>query len=370
MATAAFLVLVASLIATASAQSCDARQSLGNYLNCLKGALDSNYGEFEQELKAHSRRAAETCFSQTISEANTKGRCVLALTDLEAKAWDRNGPLRDCSICRTFAAGAIKAVLSTPPEDQKCIRTQISKAIAKEADFCLRRKIPNFPGVPEIPDLEEGSFAIRDDVINSISDYILIHSRLSFCSERKPERAAATRQCLRTPFPGYLKKHCNSLAQCDQQAAGAACLQPLNQAKAATCECIDEAREDLKRRIAGIAEAIKDAVLNNNRGAPSIGGASKVDSCVNNIKRQLITPSNDWSAVIDTALNNCIRNKPQGQNLGIDSLLNVGCRKIIADTSGTATSQLKSGFDFVNNLIDAMVDRARRFCGGAHCQQQ
>lgn len=41
-----------------------------------------------------------------------------------------------------------------------------------------------------------------------------------------------------------------------------------------------------------------------------------------------ITPSNDWSAVIDTALNNCIRNKPQGQNLGIDSLLNVGCRKV------------------------------------------
>lgn len=47
-----------------------------------------------------------------------------------------------------------------------------------------------------------------------------------------------------------------ALAQCDQQAAGAACLQPLNQAKAATCECIDEAREDLKRRIAGIGNLL------------------------------------------------------------------------------------------------------------------
>lgn len=98
-------------------QSCDTRTSLGNYLLCLKGALDANYGEYEQELRAHSRwvawtyrlvpkrlrfrRAAESCFSQTIADANSKGRCVLALTDLESKAWDRNGPLRDCSICRT-----------------------------------------------------------------------------------------------------------------------------------------------------------------------------------------------------------------------------------------------------------------------------
>lgn len=45
--------------------------------------------------------------------------------------------------------------------------------------------------------------------INSISDHILIHSRLAFCSERKPERAEATRQCLKNPFDGYLTKHCN-----------------------------------------------------------------------------------------------------------------------------------------------------------------
>lgn len=49
-----------------------------------------------------------------------------------------------------------------------------------------------------------------------------------------------------------------ALAQCDQQAAGAACLQPLSAAKAATCECIDEARQDLKRRIAGIGKRVGD----------------------------------------------------------------------------------------------------------------
>lgn len=53
-------------------------------------------------------------------------------------------------------------------------------------------------------------------------------------------------------------------------------------------ECIDEAREDLKKRIAGISDAIRDAVFGSGRGAPSIGDSgSRVDSCVANIKTQL-----------------------------------------------------------------------------------
>ncbi|KAI6189611.1 hypothetical protein M3Y97_00027400 [Aphelenchoides bicaudatus] len=371
--TLLFGLAAASLV---SAQ-CDTRTAIGTYLTCLKAELDTKYQVFEEELNSHRKQAADKCFSHTIAEANRDDRCVLAASDLESKAWDRNGrlssslliagPLRDCSICRTFAAGAIKAVLNTPAEDQKCIRTQIAKAIVKEAEFCLRKKITGFNGLPELPDLEEGSFAIKEDVINSISDYILIHSRLAFCAERKPERATSTRQCLANPFPGYLAKHCQSINSCDSQAIDAGCQQELRSHKAATCACIDEARLDLKQRIAGIAEAIKEAVDGANRGAPLIGGGSKVDSCVNNIKRQLVTPTNDWGAVIDNALNQCIKNKPSAQSLGIDSLLNVGCRKIIADTTGTATAQLKTGFDFVNNLIDAMVDRSKRFCGGSHC---
>ncbi|CAD5226129.1 unnamed protein product [Bursaphelenchus okinawaensis] len=360
------ILAVLAIVAVNVNAQCDTRAAIGNYLNCLKTDLDAKYDPFEDELRTHRRQAADACFAHTIAEANAQDRCVLAGADLESKAWDRNGPLRDCSICRTFASGAIKAVLNTPPEDQKCIRTQISKAIVKEAEFCMKKKIPGFQGLPELPDLEEGSYAIKEKVIDSISDYILIHSRLTFCAERKPDRAASTRQCLQTPFPGYLKQHCQSIGQCDTQAIGAGCQAELKQHKGATCECIDEARSDLKRRIAGIAQAIQAAV-DGGRGAPQIGGGTKVDACVNNIKQQLVTPTNDWGAVIDQALNSCIKNKPSAQSLGIDSLLNVGCRKIIADNTGTATAQLKTGFDFVNNLIDAMVDRSKRFCGGPHC---
>lgn len=43
-----------------------------------------------------------------------------------------------------FATGAIKAILSTPAEEQKCIREQISKAIAGEAETCLKKKVADF----------------------------------------------------------------------------------------------------------------------------------------------------------------------------------------------------------------------------------
>ncbi|CAK5027200.1 unnamed protein product [Meloidogyne enterolobii] len=349
--------------------NCDTKQSLNSYLSCLKGELDKEYSSFEEELKLHTRKAASVCFAQNIADANSQERCVLSVSDLEQKAWDRNGPLRDCSICRTFATGAIKAILSTPADEQKCIREQISKAIAVESESCLRKKVQDFGGIPEIPDLEEGGSGLREEVIDSISDYIWIHSRLAFCAERKPERAAKTRECLKSPFLGFYSKHCRVLNSCDQIGAQTAeCVTPLKTTKAAVCACIDEARDDLKQRIAGIADAIKEAVDGSgSRAAPSIGSGSKVDQCVSNIKRQLITSTNDWASTIDNALNNCIKNKPNSQNLGIDSLLNVGCRKIIADTTGNAQIQIKAGFEFVNNLVDSMVERSRRFCGGTHC---
>ena len=67
------------------------------------------------------------CFASTIEDGNRKDRCVLNEEDLKQVAWDRHGPLRDCTLCRTFASGALKAIKSTPAEDQKCIRQEITK---------------------------------------------------------------------------------------------------------------------------------------------------------------------------------------------------------------------------------------------------
>uniref|UniRef100_A0A1I7VSF2 DUF725 domain-containing protein n=1 Tax=Loa loa TaxID=7209 RepID=A0A1I7VSF2_LOALO len=322
-------------------------------MQCIKDSVSSNYGILEKEIKEHNRHAIKSCFAQTIAEGNQANRCVLALSDLDNKAWDRNGPLRDCSICRTFANGAIKAMLSTSPEEQKCIRSEVSRAVTMEAKYCLQKN-NNFADIPEFPDFEEGSYAFKDEV------------RTAFCNERKPERAEATRRCLKNPFDGYLTKHCNVLKDCENQIPEA-CQKQTIQLNKATCECLENTRSELKNRLASIAKAIRNAINSNDRGAASIGGGSKVDQCTSSIKSLVRTPVNDWIEVIDKALEKCLKKKPAGQNLGLDSLINVGCRKVIADTTGTAHMQLKTGFDFINNLMDAMVDRSGRFCGGVHC---
>ncbi|PAV78194.1 hypothetical protein WR25_25722 [Diploscapter pachys] len=365
------LLIAASFLYIVSSQRCstpaDTKNTFGQYLQCIKEGLDQNYQTYEDELREHSKRAALSCFSSTIEEGNQKDRCVLNANDLNQVAWDRHGPLRDCTICRTFASGAIKAIKATPAEDQKCIRMEISKAIAKEASYCLQKKIPGFAGVPDIPDLEEGSFQFKDSVISSLSDHILIQSRLAFCAERKPNRAASTKHCMTNPFVGYLGEHCKILSSCDQKMSAGNCAQVIPQTRNGVCECINEARDDLKKRIASIAGVFQDLV-SGSLGLAA-GTTSKVDTCVAHIKKQMVTPVNDWVTVIDGALSTCIRKKPAGQNLGLEAMLNVGCRKVIADTSGSASAQLKTGFDFVNNLIDAMAQRSSRFCGGAACFQ-
>ncbi|KAK6027449.1 hypothetical protein OSTOST_06518 [Ostertagia ostertagi] len=119
-----------------------------------------------------------------------------------------------------------------------------------------------------------------------------------------------------------------------------------------------------RERIGSISNVFHD--LMSGRGGTAIGSSSKVDICVSSIKKQMVTPVNDWVSVVDSALSTCIKKKPSGQNLGMEAMLNVGCRKVFADTTGEAAGQLKTGFDFVNNLIDAMVERSGRFCGN-HC---
>lgn len=55
-------------------------------------------------------------------------------------------------------------MLSTSIEEQKCVRSEVSKAVKLEAEYCLRKKINNFSGIPEFPDFEEGSYAFKDEV--------------------------------------------------------------------------------------------------------------------------------------------------------------------------------------------------------------
>uniref|UniRef100_A0A1I7XLW9 Secreted protein n=1 Tax=Heterorhabditis bacteriophora TaxID=37862 RepID=A0A1I7XLW9_HETBA len=99
------VVTITVLLVTGFAQDCSSpagtRESFGQYLQCIKEGLDQNYEIYENEIREHGRRAALACFSSSIDEGNKNDRCVLNANDLNQVAWDRHGPLRDCTICRT-----------------------------------------------------------------------------------------------------------------------------------------------------------------------------------------------------------------------------------------------------------------------------
>lgn len=48
------------------------------------------------------REAVTTCFaSNGRDKFPMNGRCAMNPSELNEKAWDKNGPLRDCKLCRT-----------------------------------------------------------------------------------------------------------------------------------------------------------------------------------------------------------------------------------------------------------------------------
>ncbi|VDN22824.1 unnamed protein product [Gongylonema pulchrum] len=62
------------------------------------------------------------------------------------------------------------------------------------------------------------------------------------------------------------------------------CHNQIVEIRTAICGCIEDTRVYLKKQLAKIAGAIRNVVEANDRGAASIGGGSKVESCVAVIK--------------------------------------------------------------------------------------
>lgn len=55
------------------------------------------------------------------------------------------------------------------------------------------------------------------------------------------------------------------LSSCDQKMSAGNCAQVIPQTRNGVCECINEARDDLKKRIASIAGVFQDVSHNTNR---------------------------------------------------------------------------------------------------------
>ncbi|VDM43110.1 unnamed protein product [Toxocara canis] len=210
-------LFVANLAGLLRAQDCSTTAStvatFGNYMQCIKEVISNNYASYEKEVREQTRLAVNKCFSSN--------GCSLSTQEMDAKAWDPNGPNRDCPICNKmmgagadkrgvdvmqffvnayfvqdllskaylfyfnyyfmtaivakFLGGIVAATLNTPSEDQQCIRQEMAKAIVKEAQGCLHSKSVTFQ-IPTIPDLEERSSTFRDKmfIFFTSSDILLL----------------------------------------------------------------------------------------------------------------------------------------------------------------------------------------------------
>ncbi|VDK57034.1 unnamed protein product [Anisakis simplex] len=128
-------------------------------------------------------------------------------SELDGKAWGRNGPLKNCKLCRTFADAIVTATLYTPPEEAKCFLGEIVQAVIREGNDCIMEKNPDFPGLPASPIIEKPMHKDIEDLIDDISNFIIVHSRIQKCANEDPEAANTTTKCIEKPFPGFLEKH-------------------------------------------------------------------------------------------------------------------------------------------------------------------
>lgn len=189
-----------------------------------------------------------------------------------------------------------------------------------------------------------------------------MHNRLILCGKHKRAAASATKKCLKDPFKGFHEKHCQILKECNNQTLPS-CAVPLKATRSATCTCVAQARRDLKRRMAGVSKAVKAAIS----GEPGVSNDSQISACINAIRAEMATPVNDWIAILDSALEKCIVNKPAGQLLGVNTLITAACRKIVSNRNGNAMNELNDAFDFLYNLLEVMILRSNRFCGATNC---
>uniref|UniRef100_A0A915AD54 Uncharacterized protein n=1 Tax=Parascaris univalens TaxID=6257 RepID=A0A915AD54_PARUN len=207
MLTRIFLLFLPLILSVTSDDCMERRDFLNTFdafTNCLSVNITENYKEVSNELKYHTRKAVRTCF---LSDGRDKfpmsGRCAMNQSELNEKAWDRNGPLRDCKLCRTFASAIVTATLYTPPEEARCFLVEIVEAVLREGVSCILKKDPAFPGLPP-PVIEKPSQEQIADLVSDISDYIIIQSRVKQCAQNDSAAATVTEKCLEKEFPGYL----------------------------------------------------------------------------------------------------------------------------------------------------------------------
>lgn len=131
-------------------------------------------------------------------------------------------------------------------------------------------------------------------------------------------------------------------------------------------ECFQEKREFVKSQIRQVPKRISDLLKQYPTGDRRVSTA-----CVATISQLLKTSSGvDWKTVIDTGITQCLSDQlPRigTKQINVDTMLNLGCKFAISRIGRGGLKELAIGTRFLQVVVDALVARVNRFCGGDHC---
>jgi len=273
-------------------------------------------------------------------------RCALTDDELKGDVYGDSGPLKGCSRCQTLAKGLRDKYMGSKEDVRKCFRQHFATAVREELEPCIQGKISNGYSfhVPDIPDFDQKTFQNIDIVEQGINYRIVARSRLDACKAVNPAKFQSTGPCMDKEFAGIFAKHCQAAKDARAKAVSSSCSSRFDEVKKATCQCMNEKRNDWHDRFVKIQD-----IVNNAQTASQCG-------------QQISDVVGAWLNKLQGALSDCLPKDPNNptQQRDLRTLIELGCGQVI--NGGVKKNELTVGFRFIRLFLDALNDRITIFC--------
>jgi ribosomal protein S17E len=330
------VVLLVGILATCWADSCD--DSFGSFLNKLKGELDTNKRDLEVENRDDYNKLVRQCFS----DGGDDNKCSLSDDELKTDVYGDSGPLKGCARCQQMAKSFRDKFMHSSESTRKCFRRHFSKAIREELEPCIQGKLSDYNfRVPELPDFDENTFQNIEIVETTVGYHIMARSRLDVCQNVNPSKYSNTGPCLKNGYSGIYSKHCQFGKRAKSSAVSSTCNGRFKTVKRASCDCMEEKRDDWHTKFGHIQKIVNEA--------------TSASQCGNDISNEI----GAWLNKLQDALKECLPSEGNQQR-DLRTLIELGCGQVI--NGGVKKNELTVGFRFVRLLLDALNDRITVFC--------
>jgi hypothetical protein len=339
------IFFILGLVVAARAQNCD--NTFGTYLNALKDETASS-ASVERDLEVENRddyfTLVRQCFATSRDDPN---KCGLTDDELKGDVYSDDGPMKGCERCQKMARGLRDKYMNSAESVRKCFRSHFAQAIREELEPCIQGKISNGYQfhVPEIPDFDEKTFNNIDIAEKAVNYRIVSRSRLDACQSVNRGKYGNTQPCMEKGYSGMFAKHCQAAKNAKTKALSSqsGCSSRFDEVKSATCQCMDDKRNDWHDRFAKIQKIVSEATSGSSCG------------------QQISDVIGSWLSKIQKTLDECLPKTAETQGkTDLHTLIELGCGQVI--NGGVKKNELTVGFRFVRLFLDALNDRITIFC--------